>query len=379
MDFLLPADTLEYYEYKGNTWARDLINSEKVETIFSRPVGPLAFTNLLDEKVRITRGEGVWVPIARDAGNGWYLFPWSQDLDPLITSFLEDPSQASRILPNIGGKLYINQAVATLENAFLIDPESDESKKTKARDEASQLLSLAIETTPGDWYTHSLLRDINCLDVNKLPAVIHADRINWHATNHNREKMDEELEKAISFIENYEPALHNYSAALNKLGYKEDSLRALKKLLSVNPVHSQGNYDLALIHLQNGDEELEMKHYMISSENDPDFASPLYNMGKTYEDHENLELAKQYYLKALDIDPFFVEAIEQLGFIAFQEGQTEDAEKYFLRSLQADPMRIQSYEHVVWFANKIENKNLLSYAAQLFQYYLPREFENYWQ
>ena len=183
MDFLLPADTLEYYEYKENTWARDLINNDQVETIFSRPVGPLAFANLLDEKVRITRGEGVWVPIARDAGKGWYLFPWSQDLDPLITSFLEDPSQARRISLNQGGKFYTNQAVATLENTFLIDLESDDDKKIKARDQASQLLSLAIEITPGDWYAHSLLRESNSLDVNKLPAVIHADRISWHATN----------------------------------------------------------------------------------------------------------------------------------------------------------------------------------------------------
>jgi hypothetical protein len=77
----------------------------------------------------------------------------------------------------------------------LISPDSEESEKNKAREEAINLLEKAIEDSPWDWYAKYLLNDITTLKLEKLPAVVHADRINWHATHKNFELMEKELKK----------------------------------------------------------------------------------------------------------------------------------------------------------------------------------------
>lgn len=306
------------------------------------------------------------------------MMPWSQPIEPLLTSFLRDPSEAKSLPSNEGAESYKDQAVAKLEMAFAQDRDTNEESRRKECDEAAQLLSKAIEAAPWDWYARTLYRDITELDLKEIPAVIHADRICWHVSDGDREEMEAEFEKAMSFRKDYELALYNYAMSLRQIGYQEDSIRALDELIKINPRHSQANFDLALDALQQSNEESEMKYYEISVSNDQYFTFPLYNLGKTYEDRGDLKLAKTYYEKALKLYPYYVEPIEQLGFIAHREGQSETAAKYFIRALQADPLRKETYQHAAWFAEQSGNKELLKFAADLFKFHMPREFYDFW-
>jgi tetratricopeptide (TPR) repeat protein len=377
MDFLAPPESLDYLFFDENLWARDLVESRDTETIFSRPIGSLAFANLLGEKVRITRGEGVWIPIARGNAQEWHLFPWSQNLKEAINLFLQDPSQAQETNLDRGVKWYTNQALATLEATYLLDEDADDDSCAKARDEAVKLLDRATESAPWDWYAHTLRRDITRLDLNEIPALIHADRICWCITGGERASMDEEFAKAMSFRKDYELALYNYSMALRQIGAENDHIRVLEQLLEVDPQHSQGNFDMALLALQRGDEETEMQLYEISAESDPHFAPPLYNMGKTFEERGDHGKAVQYYLKALEVDPYYVEAIEQIGIIAHLAGKNDEAEKYFRRAVRADTWRIQTLHHIEQFAQNTGRDKFLTFIAQTFQYNMPRQFNQY--
>ena len=377
MDFLTPPETLDYFVFEGNVWARDLVEGRRIETIFARPVGPLAFANLLGEKVRITSGEGVWIPIAQKGDQKWHMVPWSQELKEAVTSFIRDPSQAKRAHLDTGGKWYTNQALATLEATYLLDEEVDDDSCARARDEAVKLLDQATEAAPWDWYAHTLRRDIARLDLKEIPALIHADRICWCVGGQGRALMDEEFAMAMSFRWDYELALYNYSMALRQIGAVDDHIRVLEQLMKVDPRHSQGNFEMALLALQRGDEETEMHIYEVSAESDPHIAPPLYNIGKTFEDRGDHEKAIQYYLKTLEVDPYYVEAIEQIGFIAHRAGENDEAEKYFLRALRADPWRIQTYQNIQHFSQKTGRDKLLNIAAQTFQYNLPRQINQY--
>ena len=376
MEILHPPGSLQYFVFKENIWALDVLEGRRGETIFARPIGPLAFANLLGEPVRLTRGEGVWVPIARNIGQGWYMMPWSQNLEPEIISYLHDPSQAQILLPAEGAKSYTNQAIAMLEIAFLLDEEANDEGLGKERDEAAQLLAKATKVAPWDWYAHTLYRDVTTLDLKQIPAVLHADRICWHILGQDRAQMEAEFMKAMSFRKDYELALYNYQFSLRQIGCQEEAVQVLKGLIKVNLLHSQANFDLALLALQQNDEESEMKHYEISADSDPHFGPPLYNLGKTHEDRGDFELAKAYYERTLDLDPYYVEAIEQLGFIAYREGNNEEAAKYFLRALRADPRRKETYQHVAWFAEQSDNSELLNFAAGLFKHHMPRDSTN---
>jgi tetratricopeptide (TPR) repeat protein len=379
MDFLSAASNLDQFVFCGKVWARDLLRTESRETIFARPVGMLAFSNLLDEKVRITRGEGVWIPIARQYDNDWHLFPWSKAMEPLISAFMPDPSAAYRLNHNMGSKLYVNEALALLENVFFDrETESSEKAQNETLKKAIELLESAVQTCGWDWYAERLLCDLKKVDIHAIPAIVHSDRIYWYGTHKNREGMDEEFNLSMSVFPDYELALYNYSVCLLRLGFTDDGIQVLSHLLEINPIHSQANFEMALIDMKKGDEESEIKRYMISAENDPHFAAPLYNLGKTYEDKGQINLAKKFYSRAIEVDPFYAEALEQLGFIAHDEGDNELAKEYFMRALKADGQRIITYEHVVWFADQTKDTDLLSVARNLFQDNLPREFETYW-
>ena len=134
---------------------------------------------------------------------------------------------------------------------------------------------------------------------------------------------------------------------------------------------------MALSALQNGDEAMEMRLYNAAAKADPFFAPPYYNMGKTYEERGELEEAKRYYLKAIEIQPDYVEALEQMAIILETEGRIEEATEYFRSALKINPYRTKTYEHIVWFAKKTKQDNLIQTIAAVFKHFMPREFNKF--
>lgn len=78
MEMLSPPTDVRRFFVDGRMFGRRGEAGE--ETIFSRPVDPIAFADLRGEKIILTYGDGAWIPVAWRHGNERRLASWAGGL-----------------------------------------------------------------------------------------------------------------------------------------------------------------------------------------------------------------------------------------------------------------------------------------------------------
>jgi tetratricopeptide (TPR) repeat protein len=375
VDFAIPPESLNYFLVDNQVLATDATKDQSSATLFARPTGPLAFADLFEEKVRITCGEGIWVPIAEKVATKWKLRPWAHGYADIIEKATKDNFNGEKGLLGRDSHWYTNQAISNLETVFLND-ESDEENRIQSFNNAKRLLNLGVEATPNDWYIKSLYKGILDLNIKDAPALIHADKIIWSTGLGLKEIIDEEFNRAIELKNNLEVAYHNYALALKQLGHVDESKDILIKLLKINPQHGPANYDLAVLYMNKGNERLELEFYDTAIKAEPGFAPPYYNIGKTFEDQGDIQNAYEYYIKAINADQYFVEPYEQIAIMFYQMNKLDEAEAMLIGALEADPRRLQTYENIIAFCNSTGRQNLVKIAKTKMLEGLPREYKS---
>lgn len=377
MEMLSDAETLEYHVIDGVLIARDKSPSRNFEKLLAPALGPIAFAHLHDEKVRLTYGEGVWIPIAIFINKKWELRPWALAYKEYVEKFNQEGNRLTICKLSRDCQWHTNHTFSLLESVFLENEKSDENTKQRMLDESALLLRKAVEEKPWDWYSRTLLKDIRNLSMEELPAMIHADRIAWLTSTQNRNYIDNEYEYAISFKNQYELAKYNYSLSLRMIGFQEEGEAILNEILRINPKHPQALLDLAFVACKEGDEKKEMHLYAESAESDPLFTLPLYNMGRTYEDNNEIVSAIECYKKALKSNPYHIEVLEQLAIIRFNQGDLQDCCDLYMKLIEADPRRLKTYQNFFVLTENIEDSTYIDAAMQAFRIYLPREAAYY--
>lgn len=371
---LAPPDSLEYLLVDDHLIARDSAEHRCRESLFARPLGDLAFASIQDEKVRATRGEGVWVPIARCDGRNWQIMPWAQQLRTIVQEYADDPARYRPLTLSRDSHWFTNEAMWVLEAAFLSDDEESEDSRRKAIEKAKALLAQGVKGTPWDWYARCLHRDLSRFSLEEVPAILHADRMAWASGFHLRGLAEEEFRLSQECKPNYDLAVYMYSVALRHVGLEQEGVRALRQVLKLNPRHPQALYELALVAMKAGDEEEELRLYRLAVQSDPSYAPAHYNIGKTLEDRGDLKGAEKSYLCALEHMPHFVEALNQMASVAYRRGDYAEAGAYLRRLLVADPRRKETYGQIVGFVKETQDFDLWRMAMAAMESEMPREF-----
>ena len=369
LEMLSDPECLAYYFVDGTTLARDDSGNEDV--IFTRPTGPVAFANIMGEPVRLTRGEGVWIPVAVGLDGDLRIPEWAEDYKPHVNKILSGEAGCGALCR--GCQWHVNMAMALLEHSHLDGEATDVDRCEKAVQAAIEHLEKAVRAKPWDWYAKTLLRDARAASAEEIPALIHADRCGWLASTGDFDQLEEERELAMAAKPNYHLAMYLRALARRACGDNDACDEGLGKLVGLHPQHAQALFDLGVSALMAGDEEREMEFYSEAIEADPTFAPPYYNIGKTYEDGGDTVRAMQYYGKTLKNDPHYIEAAEQLAGIMWEDGGRESAAKVLFACIQSDPHRDKTYQVLIRAARALGDEELFGATMQALRENLPRK------
>lgn len=373
LEIVSEAETLSYFSYNGQTYATEPTN-DRIQQIYARPIGDIAFANLQGEKIRITCGEGIWVPIAFSSNGIWSLYPWSSNYEDVVNKYASDDEDVVEGQLTRDAVWFTNKALRILEDAFLDEEKNDKDKAT-ALATAKDLMAKGCKLTPRDWYSNAIYDELCRSTVETAKSVIHADRINWKAyIGADFDSISEEFADAVNINPNNQLVYHNMALAYRAFQNDDQCESLLEKLLGINPRNAQANYDLAICYLQHGDEETEIAYYLKAIEADPSHALSYYNLGKTYEEQGDYGTALDYYKQAMESDENLPQAFEQAAFIMQHYGMIDDAKKMRFQALGADFRRIATYDHIWEFCKEINDFDLHEIAMETMAVALPREY-----
>ena len=368
IEMLAEPKSLHYYDIDGVELARDA--SGMREAIFTLATGPVAFANLKTESVRLTTGEGVWIPISIKTDTEWNIPDWAEAYRSYVNKILRGDVEALQLCR--GCQWHTNKAMFILEQSYINDEQINDGERTKALRRAIDHLEKAVENKPWDWYAKALLQDIKKLSDSEIPALIYADRCGWMASAGAMDKLEEEYKKAAKVKPNYHLAMHNRALAYRNIEDNKTAAVILNDLLKHHPLHAQALFDLGAIAGMVGDETREMKLYAKAIKSDPTFALPYYNIGKTYEDNGDIESAKKFYKMTLKHNPHYIEAAEQLVNIMWMEGDLNGSIKLMIKNIESDPRRLKTYQGLFQIAHAIDNEQLKMRTFKSLKDNLPR-------
>ncbi len=373
MEFASAPESLSYFSYNGQTYATDPAN-DRIQQIYSRPIGEISFANLQGEKILITSGEGIWVSVACLNNRGWMLYPWSSSFRDVVSKYAANDENV--VVGQLGRDAvwFTNKALAVLEGTYFDEEKSDQDK-IEALAFAKEMMADGCNKSPRDWYSKVLYNELIRSTIDTVVSVIHADRINWKAyIGANFDSINDEFINAIKINPNNQLAYHNMALASRTCQDHDQCAALLEKVLEINPRNAQANYDLAICYLTYGDEETEIEYYLKAIEADPNHAQSHYNLGKTYEERGDYDTAIDYYQKAMESDENLPQAFEQVAFIMQHYGMIDESKKKLFQALGADPRRIETYDHILNFCEEIDNYDLLEIAQKTMAIALPREY-----
>lgn len=188
IEFLTPADCLSYFSILGETFALHPFG------LLARPIGTLAFAKTMGEKIVLTRGNGIWIPIAfPHTGPQWTIYPWAKGWSGYVEEFSINPQSAETVALDKGPELLLNECFANLEAALQSD-KINKDELTKINNKVDSVL----EISPGHYIAKELKSALTNWPPELLDALIYSDKILTHLAHGNYEKAIDCGEKALA-------------------------------------------------------------------------------------------------------------------------------------------------------------------------------------
>lgn len=157
----------------------------------------------------------------------------------------------------------------------------------------------------------------------------------------------------------------NLGVLLGESGDMDRAVSAYRRVLDINPRHTDALYNLGNIYKDGGRlaEALEMYQRIIRM--DPQRSDVYLNMGIIYGRRGDLQLAREYYAKALKADAGNAKAYFNLGYIEETEGYLKKAMELYQKSAEADPKNAEGHYNLgnVYAKLKREDEAISSYLS----------------
>jgi protein O-GlcNAc transferase len=134
--------------------------------------------------------------------------------------------------------------------------------------------------------------------------------------------IDQELAKALQY---------HQAGQLNK------AEEIYKRIIEVNPNHSESLHLLGVIASQAGKKDIAVKLINKAIQHNPGNSIYYYNLGNVLKEQDNLTEAVSSFQKALEINPNYTKAYNNMGTIFTKQGRFDEATSCFQKVLEINP------------------------------------------
>lgn len=150
------------------------------------------------------------------------------------------------------------------------------------------------------------------------------------------------------------------------LGLENDkaTIKYYRKLLRVNPKHTDAFTNLGMIFYKVGEFEKAVESYQQAVEIEPNFADAHYNLGNALRQTGNLSKAFESYRKSLLINPNDAEVLTNYGHALRDYGALDQAIEYYVKVLKINPSLTCIQAEIDSASNR---KNTIDSQIQIYQ------------
>ena len=146
--------------------------------------------------------------------------------------------------------------------------------------------------------------------------------------------------KSKKLLKKFPQALVLYNlmsaAQLSQENFK-GAIATLEKALVLKPDFVDGEYNLALAHMNLGQLDEAVLHFKNVIRQKPEFVEAYNNLGATYLEQDRQLLAVENYEKAVELKPDFVPAVRNLGALLRDLGRLEESETWLTKLIFLQP------------------------------------------
>ncbi len=147
-------------------------------------------------------------------------------------------------------------------------------------------------------------------------------------------------ERAVRLYPNFPDAQYALGRVDIQLGYYEEAIQALTKVLELEPERSEVRGDLGTAYYAMEEYSIAVGELNGALRDNPDDTVAMYMLAKTYWKLDSHDKALQYYEKVLDKEPTNIDCYYDMGLVAEEMGDDDKAVEYFnafITAASSDP------------------------------------------
>jgi protein O-GlcNAc transferase len=177
-------------------------------------------------------------------------------------------------------------------------------------------------------------------------------------------KAEKIYKRIIEVNPNHSDALHLLGVIANQAGKNDIAVKLINKAIQCNPGNS--NYYNNLGNALKDQNQLTeaLSSFQKALEIKPDFAVAHYNLGNVLKEQDNLAEAVSSFRKALEINPDYIRAYNNLGTTFKKQGRFDEAISCFQKVLEINPNHAEAYNNM---AGMLMDQNKLAEAVYYYQ------------
>ncbi len=141
-------------------------------------------------------------------------------------------------------------------------------------------------------------------------------------------------EKAITLKVDYPDALSNKGKILIKIKKYEEAKSIFLKLNNLHAFNSDYYFNLAIINIEQGDEQEAIKNLNQTIKIKPNFPEPCFNLANIYLKNNQINIAKEYYNKCISMGYENDKIYNNLGHICEIQNDFQTADKYYKKAIK---------------------------------------------
>lgn len=116
----------------------------------------------------------------------------------------------------------------------------------------------------------------------------------------------------------------------------DDARGTFESILTIDPKNAFATYNLGFIAQRQGQDPQAIELYAKSTQLDPTFAPPLYNLAILTE-ASDLDAAAAFYRRVLELEPEDAATMMRLGFLLQHQGKTAEGQELLDQGIELDP------------------------------------------
>jgi predicted O-linked N-acetylglucosamine transferase (SPINDLY family) len=237
------------------------------------------------------------------------------------------------------------ETFATNEHEFF-----QEHRRTKQESRSSQLLTMTHKKkkTKQKKLTAAAAPETKNIVANPVPPDTGADfqAAVVHHQSGNFQQAEAIYKKILEVNPNHSDALHLLGILVHQAGKKDAAMELINKAIQIQPERANYHNNLGIMFQEQGELENALACYRNALKIRPNFADVYNNMAFALQDQKKLDEAVSCYETAVKINPAYFEAYNNLGTALKEQGRADEAVAAYQKALQLKPDYPEAYSNM---------------------------------